>query len=59
MARKVGQRLHEKDKAKLCPDCKKELKYIMLMPKKRMFLKCECGKYFNKSLKSVEIGSVK
>ena len=55
MARKVGQRLHEKDKAKLCPDCGKELKYTMMMPKKRMLLKCECGKCFDKSLNSVDI----
>jgi len=48
MAKKVGAREPKKNEAKLCPSCSKELKYIMLMPKRRMLFKCECGKYFDK-----------
>ena len=53
MAKKVGARTSKKEKMKLCPDCEKELNYVMIMPKKKMLLKCECGKYFNKKLQGV------
>jgi len=53
MARKVGKIKKEKHSKLKCPSCGKELNYVMVMPRKKMQLQCECGKQFNKLLEEV------
>jgi len=54
MARKVGKIIKQKQNKPECPSCQKMMSYVMVMPHKKMQLRCECGKCFNKNLEEIK-----
>ena len=53
MARKVGK-IKKLEQVKHKCTCGKDLNYVMVMPRKKMRLRCSCGKVFNRNMEEVK-----